>query len=371
MRKLSLYFRVIFALASGLTLFWFFPTNQSSAFVTGGFNASTVEAVGVSPATEIDALIGQWIQTSGPPAWQVGALVVKGDYVFAGGRGAWRFSSNGGVWNPVNRGLPASRSSTITSFAITDAGASLLAGTNMDGVFRSTDNGDNWTSSSNGLPQFTGVTDFVVDGSNLFLATGSGVYLSTNDGENWTAVNNGLPSQGYIFALAVGGNNLFASTVTGVYRSCDSGAHWVSAGNGLPIGSAQEALAAVGSNIFAGSFFGVYLSTDAGANWVRSSNGLPQNADVVTLFASGCAIYAGLEEGMIYRSTDNGANWNAVSDGLPKTSINALAAKETSLFAATSSGVFTSNNNAVDWIEMQSGAVESSIVHSPRAGRFS
>jgi hypothetical protein len=154
MRKKSIYYRVIIALA--LALIWFFPTNQSAAFVTVGSNASTVGAVGVNPATEIDALTGQWIQTSGPPAWQVGALVVKGDYVFAGGRGAWRFSSNGGVWNPVNRGLPASRSSTITSFAITDTGTSLIAGTSQDGVFRSTNNGDNWTPSSNGLPHFAG-----------------------------------------------------------------------------------------------------------------------------------------------------------------------------------------------------------------------
>jgi uncharacterized protein (TIGR03437 family) len=362
MRKQSLYFRVLFrviyALILALNLIWFYPANLSADFV---FNASTVGAVGVIPATEIDALTGHWIQTTGPPTWQVRALVVKGDYVFAGGRGAWRFSNNGGVWNPINRGLPAGSFLTITSFAITDAGASIFAGTERDGVFRSTDNGDNWTPSSDGLPQFTVVNDIVVAGSNLFLATGSGVYLSTNNGENWTPVNNGLPSLRHIFALTVGGNNLFASTIAGVYRSGDNGTHWVSVGNGLPVGIALGTLTAVGSNIFAGTVIGVYLSTDAGANWARSSNGLPQDARVVTLFAGGGTIYAGLEEGMIYRSTDDGANWNAVSEGLTKTSINAMAARETSLFAATSSGVFTSNNNAASWIEAQSGAVESRI----------
>jgi hypothetical protein len=64
------------------------------------------------------------------------------------------------------------------------------------------------------------VTALAVSGTNLFAGTdgGSGVFRSTNNGTNWTAVNTGLTDT-YVYALASIGTYLFAGAGnTGVWR---------------------------------------------------------------------------------------------------------------------------------------------------------
>ena len=76
-------------------------------------------------------------------------LLVNG-YLFAGsyGDGVFRSSDNGDNWIEVNNGLTAP---FVLSFA-TNASGDIFAGTYFgNGVFRSTDNGDSWNEKNNGL----------------------------------------------------------------------------------------------------------------------------------------------------------------------------------------------------------------------------
>jgi uncharacterized protein (TIGR03437 family) len=305
------------------------------------------------------ALSGQWMQSAGPAAWPVTVLLVKGEALFAGGAGLWRMNQTGGIWNPANRGLPAIAQVT----ALAALGATLFTGTRLDGLYRSTDNGDNWARVRNGLPasSFFGVSGFAAIGSTLFLCSqGEGVYRSTDGGENWTAVNNGLLTSRYVNALTAGGDHLLAATEQGIYRSADNGANWTKLGNGAPA-FYTAALAVAGPNIIAQATTGLYRSADNGATWTRGINGLPANSDIATFLAKGEAIYAGLFAGGVYRSNDGGANWLAANNGLPDVTINALAADETGFVAATSAGVFRSGAVAPDWRELPSGIVQSRI----------
>lgn len=115
-------------------------------------------------------LHAQWVQTSGPYSNEIQALAVSGTNVFAA------------TWNSV---------------------------------YRSTDNGNNWTPVNTGLTKID-FQAFAVIGSNLFVGTSpsgvelsGGVFLSTNNGTSWTEVNTGLPSS-IVKAFAVSGTNLFA-----------------------------------------------------------------------------------------------------------------------------------------------------------------
>jgi len=68
---------------------------------------------------------------------------------------------------------------------------------------------------------------FAVGGTNLYAGAIGGVYRSINNGTNWTSVNNGLPASSYVNALAVSGANIFAGiTGSGVYLSTNSGTSW-------------------------------------------------------------------------------------------------------------------------------------------------
>ena len=68
----------------------------------------------------------------------------------------------------------------------------MFAGTNNQGVFHSTDNGENWTAINNGLTS-NQINSLIVIGSNIYAGTwGGGVFRSTDEGANWNAINNGL-----------------------------------------------------------------------------------------------------------------------------------------------------------------------------------
>jgi hypothetical protein len=97
-------------------------------------------------------------------------------------------------------------------------GSYLFAGTWNAGVFRTTNNGTNWTPANTGLPS-SAIYALVASGSNLFAGTfGSGVYLSTNNGDSWSEVNNGLTALS-INALAICGSYLYAGgDASGVWR---------------------------------------------------------------------------------------------------------------------------------------------------------
>jgi predicted permease len=98
---------------------------------------------------------------------------------------------------------------TVKCFAV--GGTNLYAGA-IGCVYRSVNNGANWTSVNNGLPVSSYVNALAVSGANIFAGiNGSGVFLSTNSGTSWTVVNNGLTNP-IIYALAVYRNNLFAGT---------------------------------------------------------------------------------------------------------------------------------------------------------------
>ena len=105
----------------------------------------------------------QWVQTNFTISGHVSCLAVKGTNLFAGIESGW-YNHPG------------------------------------SGVFLSTDNGNSWTSVSEGLPraswdstQYAPVYCFGICGQKLFAGTYFGVFVSTNNGTSWTAVNKGLP----------------------------------------------------------------------------------------------------------------------------------------------------------------------------------
>ena len=63
-----------------------------------------------------------------------------------------------------------------------------------------------------------------ISGSNIFAGTSDGVYLSTDNGNNWTAVNNGLSGNSlFVESIAISGSNIFAGTYRGgVFISNDN-----------------------------------------------------------------------------------------------------------------------------------------------------
>jgi hypothetical protein len=114
--------------------------------------------------------------------------------IFAGiyGGGVFRSTNNGDNWNPVNTGLI---NPDVFALAINSNGH-IFAGTIGGGVFRSTDNGDNWNPINTGLTNTSIVTLAINDVGIIFAGTSSsGVFRSMDNSDNsgsWTRVNIGL-----------------------------------------------------------------------------------------------------------------------------------------------------------------------------------
>ncbi|MCI0555691.1 MAG: hypothetical protein L0287_32495, partial [Anaerolineae bacterium] len=285
-------------------------------------------------------------------------------HIFAGthGGGVFRSINNGNNWTPVNIGLT---NITVVALAINPATQDIFAGTDGGGVFRSTDNGNSWTQVNNGLTN-TAVTALAINPATGDIFAG-GVFRSTNNGNSWTAVNNGLTNTDVI-ALAINASgDIFAGTNgCGVFRSTNNGDSWAAVNTGL-IASFVYALAInpATRDIFAGTDGGgVFLSTDNGNSWTEVNNGLTSTRVVeLAINRFNGNILAGTFGGGVFRSTDNGASWTSANNGLTNAHVFALAINSSGpIFAGTDSGgVFLSTNNADTWTAIKTGATNTDV----------
>jgi photosystem II stability/assembly factor-like uncharacterized protein len=391
----------------------------------------------------------QWVQTNGPYGGQINSLVSIGSYIFTCAGGTVLYSTNNGTaWNAT--GLTNGSVGTIANegnkliaigseiFISVDEGVhwsltgssvpwinlQVLAASNTalfvsanDGLvshlgyslYRSTDDGANWTSVSSGLAN-AGVNAIAFNGdANIYAGTNSGVYISTNNGGSWKSA--GLENTNIlaisVISNGIGGTSIFAAARSGVFHSTNGGASWssVNAGlsdtvvtalsvypkatgtpvilagtqggrvflsnnngdnwtdvsNGLIVGPWEwgdweayvRSLAVVGSNFFACTNAGLFLSTDNGGDWEPADDGiinsLTINALAVYCTESGSSIFAGSFPSGVFLSTDNGSHWGAVNNGINSIDINALTITGKNIFAGGPTGVFLSTNNGTSW----------------------
>jgi photosystem II stability/assembly factor-like uncharacterized protein len=210
------------------------------------------------------------------------------------------------------------------------------------GVAVSTDGGNHWQPSSDGIPSDS-ITHILLDPSSpagsrtlYACAFGRGVYKSTDNGKSWTQKNDGIageeplawritPSQDGSLYLVVSrrseGKDRSASGAGALYRSTDKAEHWqridlpsgVTGPTGLEIDPRDPQrlyLTAWGKmGDIADQNGGVYASDNGGQTWrvlftqaqhVYDLTIDPQHPD--TLYFTGSDTAA-------YRSTDRGAHW--------------------------------------------------------------
>ena len=120
----------------------------------------------------------------------------------------------------------------------------LLAGTENAGIFRSTDNGNNWTPVNTGLinnSRFMYVTAFVTafaeKGNKIYVGTREGLYISTDIGNTWQPVSAfrvpGMISDIVILDIVILDDHIYVSTgIYGVWKSND-GNSWAQINDGL------------------------------------------------------------------------------------------------------------------------------------------
>jgi uncharacterized protein (TIGR03437 family) len=334
------------------------PTNQQIGVYRIDLTLSDDGTPAMKAAKSISITVdATWAQTAFPPGGTFRSLAVSSGTLFAGSAGAGMFRStdNGANWTQINNGLIGPSQTPPTVLAIAVMGATIIIGTNGNGIFVTTDNGSNWTQVIRGLPSLI-VESLAVSGTTIYAGLFfGGVYRSTDSGANWVQVSNGLPNE-RVRALAVVGTTLFAGmNRRGAYRLMNNTVNWTEVNIGLvsSFGTIPDvpSFAVIGTTIFAGtSGPGVFRSTNNGTSWINV--GLSETS-VEAFAVRGTALFAGTFQRGVFRSTDNGATWTEVNNGLSSVSLSALAFNETSLLAGTyGGGVCQTRDNGSNWTQI-------------------
>ncbi|HSD63460.1 MAG TPA: hypothetical protein VLB50_06660, partial [Ignavibacteriaceae bacterium] len=157
-------------------------------------------------------------------------------------------------------------------------------------VYKSTNNGANWTPVSSGyINGNSPVSELAISKSNpnvLLASSGNKVFLSTDGGVNWTNITTGLPNKNVSSVYIHPENEQeFLVTFYGlggakVFKSENGGSSWRSLGGDLPDTPVNDLCIYTEDITHPNTYFvatdiGVFLSQDDGNSWVELADGIP------------------------------------------------------------------------------------------------
>lgn len=256
--------------------------------------------------------------------------------------GGLKYSSNSG--NSFTYWDQNTGANNVWSLATFNPGE-VYAGTST-GVYKSTQAGQFWQEAFAGI-HACDVRALCSNGSSrLFCGSyGLGINHSDNNGGQWVSDINSIQSYSVI-AMAASGNNVVAGTLnTGTFYSTNNGSTYFQSSN-APAFSVW--IAGNGSDFLLSDGSGLYHSSDGGQSF---SNALPGLPSVVTrAFTNGSLSFASSYPTGLSKST-NFTTWGTTT-GLENRFVNDIAFDNTTLYAATDSGLFKSTNNGDSWVSV-------------------
>jgi len=193
----------------------------------------------------------------------------------------------------------------------------------------------------------------------VLLASSQDLLRSTDSGRTWQPVAEVGPPLG-VAAVSVGTSRAYIFTSDTVLTSTDGGTTWQRAPATLPSGQ----MVAVGVDTFvparvyaAFADQGLAQSRDGGKTWQPFPS--PPMADLTSVFAASSppALYVASRQSGVHVTTDDGATWQGASGAVNMALAGAVRylagdASGTTLYAATSTGLYLSTNGGRTWIDL-------------------
>jgi photosystem II stability/assembly factor-like uncharacterized protein len=288
------------------------------------------------------------------------------------GPAVWKSSDLGATWTHSSAGLAYSEGEAPIKavWSLARSGASLYAGVDPAGLFRSDDDGETW-SHLGGLRNHPSRPHWNPGGAGLILhsllphpddgkrlwvgISAAGVFHTADGGETWETRNQGTradfmpedqryPEFGqcvHCLVMAPGmPDRLYQQNHCGMYRSDDGGRQWASIEAGLPssFGFPAAAHPRDPSTLYllplngdsAGRYVpegkaAVWRTRDGGETWEDLRDGLPQGNTYFGVLRQAMAtdrlepagVYFGTSTGSLYASADEGDSWSCVAQHLP------------------------------------------------------
>ena len=196
-------------------------------------------------------------------------------------------------------------------YSIVTNGSNIYAGTDGGGFYLSNDNGVSWVAKNNGLTNLI-IRSIAFSSNIIVVGTDDGVFVSSNYGTNWSQIVTGAS----VSSIAIlGGNYIFIGASDGLFRCNLDGSGFFKVCNECKssnvIYNVNNTLYTGIADIF-GANYGIYKSIDGGLSRVSSNTGLSADTWVYDFATIGSTLYAATSNG-IYTSSNNGGNWNKIA----------------------------------------------------------
>jgi len=270
-------------------------------------------------------------------------------------------SNEGESWDP----LPFEKE----PHALFSTGQILFLNTDDGQFLPSTDDGKTW---ANIDYHFSYVNSFISDSNEIFIGTDEGIFKSQDNGVNWTLFSNGLPNDYYnshvipVTSLLINGSNIFAGTeYRGIYISTNDGNNWTSINDGLPEGEMDfpdfpviENLANNETAVFASVFGkGIYRLLNGNNVWEKTHDGILENL-VSSIICEDSMLFA-VTTRAVYISHDNGSSWNELYSGFDSGGLSGIKMFDSNLYLyGIYAGLKRSSNTGITWMERNNGLGE-------------
>jgi hypothetical protein len=324
--------------------------------VSGGVCYAATETNGVYASSD-DGL--SWRKTS--PLNMKPLVVQAGEagtlYASSFHKGLFKTTNGGHVWLDVSSGLEEKLQISkfektilqVTSLVALPSGL-LVTGT-PDGLYEKHPADKSWKPSA---LDGQSITAMMLKGKSLFIATAGGLYESDVASGRLEKPNKLELAVHHLSTFGMLGDTLVtASASGGIYKLIDG--NWLLTGFDTV---SVSAFASKGSVALAATSEGVFRTSDGGQTWTRA--GLATVETYSLLIASNGAVLAGTNNG-IYDTrleTLDAKSWHVSQRGLDNFDVYALAASDTTIFAATGFGVSRRNISDTLWTSTTLNNVE-------------
>ncbi|WP_293014806.1 sialidase family protein [Paracoccus sp. (in: a-proteobacteria)] len=292
-----------------------------------GFLTASLAAAGL-------LLLPTSLRAADPARSSLAALAFDGDVLLAAGQALVRSDDGGQSWSPLSG--PAQ---ILTLATHPERPGRILAGLAADGIALSEDGGRTWTSRANGLP--AGPTDALAIAAGqpdmIYAAIrGDGLWKSEDAGESWSlamdrpwldeAERDLLTLASVDLATGMGGIWIYAGTEKGLTRLPDCFCRW----QDVQPGNAMDAL----------------VSGDAPPSEAPLPAGQPIRA-LVSAASAPQTLYAALSSG-VWTSRDAGVVWSRLAPG-DAVSVAVHPTNPDYIFAAVDGGLKQSRDGGTTW----------------------
>ncbi|MEO6130811.1 MAG: hypothetical protein ABIQ02_03110, partial [Saprospiraceae bacterium] len=302
-------------------------------------------------------LSAQWAKTNGPPGIRATQFYESGNVLYVGtdAQGVYKSSDNGNTWVAANTGIDNRQVLSLAGDGTYIYAGTGATDTGTDGVYRSSNQGATWVAANAGI-QDKSVNRLLVAAGQLFAGTvGQGVYKSSNQGTSWTNANGGALGSSSIYAMFYAASRLTVEADNYLFYTFDFGNNWF-VDNGPTAFYTIDQILQKGDTVIAVAGSNTFWTHNGGVTW-SNANLLDPNSqiDILGIDRKNDTIYAAHSEG-IFRSLNWGVSWtNLPSSGLrfgKRYNYNFRISGPNFLISCEEIGIYKSSNKGSTWTQV-------------------